>query len=173
LSHALRLIDWLTRITGYVAAAGILLMIGVILYEVASRYFLNAPTVWAYDISYMLNGTVIMLAGALAMKADQHVVIDIVSQLFRDRTKRLIEVTVFTLLLLPALGFISLVSWSQFWTAYVHGTVETVSPWRPVLWPFRLMIALGLSVLWLQILGKTLASGLRLLGTPSTPVGGH
>lgn len=173
MSHALRLIDWLTRITGYVAAFGILLMIGVILYEVTSRYFFNAPTVWAYDISYMLNGTVIMLAGALAMKVDQHVVIDIVSQVFRDRTKRIIEVTVFTLLLLPALGFIGLIAWTQFWTAYVHGTVETVSPWRPVLWPFRLMIAVGLSILWLQILSKTLASGLRLIGTPTTPAEGH
>ncbi|WP_417625938.1 TRAP transporter small permease subunit [Pararhodobacter aggregans] len=173
MSHALRLIDWLTRITGYVAAFGILLMIGVILYEVTARYFFSAPTVWAYDISYMLNGTVIMLAGALAMKVDQHVVIDIVSQVFRDRTKRVIEVTVFALLLLPALGFISLIAWSQFWTAYVHGTLETVSPWRPVLWPFRLMIAVGLSILWLQILSKTLASALRLIGTPTTPAEGH
>ncbi|WP_370209122.1 TRAP transporter small permease subunit [Pararhodobacter marinus] len=173
MSHALRLIDWLTRIAGYVAAAGILLMIGVILYEIASRYFFNAPTVWAYDISYMLNGSVIMLAGALAMKADQHVVIDILSQLFRNRTRRMIDAAVYIALLLPALGFISLVAWSQFWTAVLQGTVETVSPWRPVLWPFRLMIALGLSILWLQILAKTLASALRPLGAPSEPAGGR
>ena len=168
MSYALRLVDLLTRITGYFAALGILLMIGVILYEVTLRYFFNAPTVWAYDVSYMLNGTVIMLAGALAMKRNQHVVIDIVSQLFRQRTKTIIEVTVFSLLLLPALGFITVISWGQFWRAFQSGMVEHVSPWRPVLWPFRLMIAIGLSVLWLQILVRTLASALGLIGARKT-----
>ncbi|WP_323039555.1 TRAP transporter small permease subunit [Gemmobacter sp.] len=140
-------------------------MIGVILFEVTSRYVLNTPTVWAYDVSYMLNGTVIMLAGALAMKGNQHVVIDIVSQLFRQRTKTIIEVTVFSLLLLPALGFITTIAWEQSWRAFQNGIVEHVSPWRPVLWPFRLMIAIGLSVLWLQILARTLVAALGLIRT--------
>ena len=147
-------------------------MIGVIFYEVTSRYFFNVPTVWAYDVSYMLNGTVIMLAGALAMKGNQHVVIDIVSQLFRQRTKTIIEVAVFSLLLLPALGFITVISWEQFWRAFQNGTVEHVSPWRPVLWPFRLMIAIGLSVLWLQILARTLVSALGLMGARKPSGGG-
>lgn len=168
MSYAIRIVDWLTRITGYVAALCILLMTGVILFEVTSRYFFNIPTVWAYDVSYMLNGTVIMLAGALAMKGNQHVVIDIVSQVFRTRTRQIIEVTVFSLLLLPALGFITVVAWDQFWRAFLNGTVEYVSPWRPVLWPFRLMIAIGLSVLWLQILAKTLVLALTVIGARQT-----
>ena len=172
MSYALRLVDLLTRITGYFAAFGILLMIGVILYEVTLRYFFNAPTVWAYDVSYMLNGTVIMLAGALAMKGNQHVVIDIVSQLFRDRTKTIIEVTIFSLLLLPTLGFIGVIAWGQFWRALQNGTVEHVSPWRPLMWPFRLMIAVGLSVLWLQILAKTAVSVQRLFAGRKTVGGG-
>lgn len=170
MSYPIRVVDWLSRVTGYIAAAGIFLLISVILYEVLARFFFNAPTVWAYDVSYMLNGSVILLAGALAMKTDQHVVIDILSQLFSLRTKMIIETTVFILLLLPALGFLCIVSWKQFWVAYQSGLVEQVSPWRPLLWPFRLMIAFGLSCLWLQILSKTLSSAARLVGA-SGPLG--
>ena len=167
LSYLLRSIDWLSRTTGYIAAVGIFLMIGVILYEVGVRFFFNAPTVWAYDVSYMLNGSVILLAGALAMKTDQHVVIDILSQLFTTRTKRIIETVVFVLLLLPAFGFICQVAWKQFWIAYQTNMIEQVSPWRPLLWPFRLMIAVGLSCLWLQVLSRTLSSLTRLAGGPA------
>ena len=149
-------IDALSRLFGYLAALITIVLIGVTLFEVFSRYALHAPTVWAFDVAYMMNGALVLLGSAMALKVNQHVTIDILSTTFTYRQKQVIEVLTFGLLMLPALGFITYTSWIEFWKAYVNGTLEHVSPWRPVLWPFRLVIAVGLTALWLQVLARVL-----------------
>ena len=42
-------------------------------YEVFARYMFGAPTDWAFDASYMLYGTLFMLAGAYALSRNGHV----------------------------------------------------------------------------------------------------
>ena len=44
-----------------------------ITYEVFSRYVFSAPTTWAYDVSYMLYGTLFMMAGPYALARNGHV----------------------------------------------------------------------------------------------------
>lgn len=42
-------------------------------YEVVARYLFRAPTPWAFDLSYMLYGTIFMMAGAYTLSRDGHV----------------------------------------------------------------------------------------------------
>jgi TRAP-type mannitol/chloroaromatic compound transport system permease small subunit len=151
-----RLIEGLSEVTGALAALAALGLICVTMFEVIARYVFRAPTVWAYDVAYMLNGAAFVLACALALKQNQHVSVDILSQAFSDRLKRIIEISVFTFLVLPALGFLCWAAWGDFWKAWVTGEIEQVSPWRPQIWPFRLILAVGLTALWLQVLGRIL-----------------
>lgn len=158
-------IDRVSEICGYLGAAAILALIAVTMVEVFSRYVLHAPTIWAFDAAYMLNGSAFILACAAALKVNQHVSIDIFSQFFSLRTKRIIEAVTFALLVLPALGFVTSAAWAEFWRAFMEGTIEQVSPWRPKIWPFRLVLAIGLSALWLQVLARVLK--------PSPPFSSH
>jgi TRAP-type mannitol/chloroaromatic compound transport system permease small subunit len=152
-----RPIEWVSEICGGAAALCALGLIVVTMIEVTSRYVLRMPTLWAFDVAYMLNGGGFMLGCALALKYNQHVSVDILSQRFSPRLRRAIEIVVFTALLLPAVGFLCYAAWGQFLKAWVTGEIEQVSPWQPVVWPFRLMMAVGLSALWLQILARILA----------------
>src|SRR3546814_13954610 len=77
--------------------------------------------------------------------------------LFRSpRLRRGIEVVVFTVMVLPTLGLVCYAAWGDFLEAWVTGEVEQVSAWQPVIWPFQLAMAVGLSALWLQVLGRIL-----------------
>jgi TRAP-type mannitol/chloroaromatic compound transport system permease small subunit len=152
-----RLVERLSWVCGAAASLAVLALIAVMMVEVFARYVLGMPTVWAFDVAYMLNGAAFVLACALALKLNQHVTVDIVSQRFSPRTKRTIEVVVFTLLVAPALGFICHAAWGQFWKSWVTGEVEQVSAWRPLVWPFQFVLATGLSALWLQVIARILA----------------
>lgn len=154
----IRLIERLSQICGVAAGLAVLALIVVMMTEVFSRYVLGMPTIWAFDVAYMLNGSAFVLACALALKTNQHVSVDILSQNFSPRLRRRIEVVVFTLLVAPALGFLCYAAWGEFWKAWVTGEIEQVSSWRPRIWPFQLMLAVGLSALWLQVLARILGS---------------
>lgn len=148
------LIHGMSWALGGAAALALLGLIGVTLVEVVSRYVFRAPTVWAFDIAYMLNGTSFLLACALALRVNQHVAVDILSQSFPPRVRRAIEIVLFAFLVFPALAFLSWASWGEFWRSWATGEVEVVSPWRPRMWPFRLVVALGLTALTLQVLAR-------------------
>ena len=147
------------RISDVCGAAAGLAALGLVLVtmaEVAARYVLRSPTVWAFDMAYMLNGAAFVLACALALKRNQHVTVDILSQRFSGRTQRIIEIVVFALLVLPATAFLCYAAWAETWKAWATGEVEQVSPWQPKIWPFRLVLAVGMTALWLQVLGRVL-----------------
>jgi len=154
----IRLIERVSWVCGALAGLAVVGLIGVMMTEVFARYVLGMPTVWAFDVAYMLNGAGFILACALALKTNQHVSVDILSQSFSPRLRRGIEVAVFALLVLPALGFLCHSAWGEFWKAWTTGEVEQVSSWRPRIWPFQLVLAVGLSALWLQVLARILGS---------------
>ncbi len=146
----------ISEVCGVAAALAALGLIVVTMIEVLSRYLLHAPTVWAYDVAYMLNGAAFILACALGLHRNQHVAVDILSQYFSPRVKRIIEIVTFTFLVLPALGLICYAGWGQAWSSWVTGEIEQVSPWQPKIWPFQTVLAIGLTALWLQVLGRIL-----------------
>ena len=164
MQRLVRPIEWISEACGAAAALCALSLIAVTMIEVGSRYLLRSPTLWAFDVAYMLNGAAFVLACAVALKYDRHVAIDVLSQSFSPRLRRTIEAVVFTLLVLPAIGFVCVSAWEQFWKALVTGELEQVSPWQPKIWPFRLALAVGLSALWLQVLARI------LVGPPSDEV---
>ena len=51
----------------------ILVMTFGVCYEVFVRYGLNAPTAWAFDVSYICYGTLFMMAGAYTLSRNGHV----------------------------------------------------------------------------------------------------
>ena len=42
-------------------------------YEVIARYFFHAPTIWVYDVTYMLYAAIFMLGAAYALHKGAHI----------------------------------------------------------------------------------------------------
>ncbi len=152
----IRLIDALSRTLAVAVMGIIVVLVSVMIFEVIMRRFLNAPTLWAFDVSYMLNGCIFIGASSYALLNNGHVRVTFISQNFSEKTRRLIDAAFFLFLFLPAIGFLANAAVSQAVSTFLDGTTERVSPWAPVIWPFYAGLAAGVCGLWLQALSETL-----------------
>ena len=143
----------------------ILGLVAAMLYEVAARYAFNAPTIWAYDVSYMLNGALFVLAAALTLAKNNHVRIDFLSSRLSVGTQHLVNAVFYLVLFLPALGFVTRSAAIAAWSALATGELEAISPWAPMIWPFNTAVAIGLAALWLQALAEAVRHVLGFLGS--------
>jgi TRAP-type mannitol/chloroaromatic compound transport system permease small subunit len=67
-SRAARLLDPIAVWSGNLVAWLIVPMVLALSYEVVARYLFNAPTLWAYDMTFMLYGTFFMLGSAFTLQ---------------------------------------------------------------------------------------------------------
>ena len=68
-----RAIDALVRVCGKAIAWLVVPMVLSLVWEVTARYLFNAPTTWAYDMTFMLYGTFFMLGAAFTLQRKGHV----------------------------------------------------------------------------------------------------
>ena len=103
-------IDFADRLSAWFGKAfawAIMVMALGIGYEVVVRRLLDAPTSWAFDLSYIMYGTLFMMAGAYTLSRDGHVRGDFVYRLWRPRTQGYVELVLYILFFFP--GVIALI----------------------------------------------------------------
>lgn len=76
-------------------------------YEVVVRYGFDAPTGWAFDMSYIMYGTLFMMGGAYTLCRDGHVRGDVVFRLWPARGQAWIELVLYFVFFFP--GMLALV----------------------------------------------------------------
>lgn len=160
MTFLLKLVDALSRALFRLAEVVTLVLVAAMIYEVVARYAFGAPTLWAFDISYMCTGVLFVLGAAYALREDAHVRIDFLAEKMPRRLRASIEAAIFLFCLSPIFAALSYVAVGRALRAYQSGEVEMVSPWAPLMWPFYGFIALGLVALTLQILAHGLRAAL-------------
>lgn len=159
-----RLLPALDRVSAALAVVAqvmIVVLISVMIYEVVARHVFGAPTIWSVDIVYMVNGSVFLMAAAFTLLHERHVRIDFLSAKLPARVQHAINALFYLGLFLPLLLLTSQASIEKAWRAYERGTLENMSVWQPLIWPFLTGIALGITGLALQV---TLQSVRHLIG---------
>ncbi|MGY6272481.1 TRAP transporter small permease subunit [Achromobacter denitrificans] len=152
-----RFANGVSRFASLLASASAAVLTLAMVYEVFARYVFDAPTVWAFDIAYMSNGAVFLLGMAYVLREDGHIRIDVLRNRLPARFNDVVQGIAYLLVLAPLFGVLSSIAVSHAWRAWVRHEVETVSPWAPLMWPFYLLIAIGLIAMTLQLA----AEGLR------------
>ena len=69
----IRVIDTFTDLTGSLIAWLSVPLVVAVAYEVFARYLFNAPTIWSFDLTYMLYGALFMLGAAYALHKGAHI----------------------------------------------------------------------------------------------------
>jgi TRAP-type C4-dicarboxylate transport system permease small subunit len=77
---------------GMVSGLGILAMGLILTYEVVCRYFFNAPTIWAQEISTYLYMWTMLAAASYTLQEGKHVHVDLVIDRLPTRAKSVMEV---------------------------------------------------------------------------------
>ena len=156
--RVVRAIDAFTDATGTCIAWLNMPLVLLVCYEVVSRYALDSPTIWSFDLTYMLYGTIFMLGAAYTLRRGAHIRTDFFFDKWSVRTRGMIDSTAYLFFFFPSLLLLLFVSWSEAWYSFTIGEVSEQTPWRPLLWPFKLMVPLTCLLLLVQGVAETIKS---------------
>jgi TRAP-type mannitol/chloroaromatic compound transport system permease small subunit len=146
----LLLVDRFSTFVGHAFSWLIVALTLVITWEVFSRYALDAPHAWAFDVMAMLYGTLFMMAGAYTLSVNGHVRGDVLYGFFTPRVQASLDLTLYIVFFIP--GVVALV-WAGYyyaadsWRINEHSNVTADGP--PV-YPFKMVIPLAGSILLAQ-----------------------
>lgn len=148
----LKIIDQISEQSGKAVSYFIIFLVGVILFEIFSRYLFNSPTIWAHEVSQMIYGAYVILLGAYVLKRGGHVNVEILYERFQPRTRAIIDL--FTWLLF--FYFCGLLLWKggeMAWDSFLVRETEPTA-FAPPVYPIKMTIPLGALLILLQGLAK-------------------
>jgi len=149
-----RVIDRISEVSGFVAAWLIAPLIAAMCYEVIARYVFHAPTIWAYELTYLLTGAGWLLGMAYTLRFGAHIRIDVVYLNFSPRNQARVDVIGYVFLLLPFLIWLVTALDDRALATFRSGEKTGQSAWNPPLWPFRAVFFVSFLLLTLQIIAE-------------------
>jgi TRAP-type mannitol/chloroaromatic compound transport system permease small subunit len=154
----IRIIDTFTDVTGSVIAWLSVPLVAAVAYEVFARYLFNAPTIWSFDVTYMLYGALFMLGAAYALHKGAHIRTDFFWEAFSPRKKGWIDSISYVVFFFPSLIALGLISLHEANYAFSINEMSDQTPWRPVLWPFKYIVPVACLLLLIQGVSEFLKS---------------
>jgi len=151
-----RRIDQIAIWSGRLAAWLVIPMVLSLCYEVVARYVFNAPTQWAYDMTFMLYGSFFMLGSAFTLQRKGHVRTDSFYSNWSPRRQAGVDLACYVLMYLPFAAVFAVVGWEYFVKAWVTNETFVSSAWQPITWPFKLTMPLTGVLLLIQGLSEVL-----------------
>jgi len=141
-----RISDWTGKIMGWL----VLPLVAGLLCEVFSRYFLGTPTVWAYDVTYMLYGAIFMLGASYTLYKGAHIRTDMLYGRWSVRWQGIVDAVMYLFFFFPGLVLFFIAGWDYASRSWFMGERSDASPWRPPIYPFKTVIPLAALLLLLQ-----------------------
>jgi len=158
-----RLIGVLSLWSGRIGALIVLPLVFAMVFEVISRYAFAAPTIWAFELSYMMMGTIFLLGLSYALLIGQHVNVDFIHQRLPRRAIAVIDAIGYAILTCMLFWMLSVLAQNAVDT-YHTGEGSGLSAWNPKIWPYRTIYVVGFALFALQSLAKTIENILVATG---------
>ena len=146
--------DWSGRIVCWL----IIPLVGSLTYEVVARYVFGAPTVWAFDVSYMLYGSLFMLGANYALYRGAHIRTDMLYQNWSPRRQGAVDAVCYLFFFFPGMIFLFWMGGQEAWHSWQILETSDQSPWHPPLYPFKTVIPLTALLLLIQGVSEFLKS---------------
>jgi TRAP-type mannitol/chloroaromatic compound transport system permease small subunit len=146
IAFADRLSAWFGKVFAW-CILGMTLGVG---YEVVVRYAFRAPTPWAFDLSYMLYGTLFMMAGAYTLSRDGHVRGDFLYRLWQPRTQARVEFVLYFLFFFPGVLALIFAGWKYAARSWRYLEVSNMSPANIPVYQLKTVIVAAGILLFLQ-----------------------
>ena len=148
MQNLLLTIDKISTFVGQAFSWLIVTLTLLISWEVFSRYALDNPHPWAFDVMIMMYGTLFMMAGAYTLAKAGHVRGDVLYGFFEPRTQATIDLILFVLFFMP--GVFALTYAGYYFAAESWAIRETsnITAEGPPIYPFKTILPLaGLGLL--------------------------
>jgi len=143
-------VDQVSTWVGQAFSFCIVLLTLQVTWEVFSRYALDTPHAWAFDVMIYFYGTLFMMAGAYTLSKNSHVRGDVLYGFFTPRTQATIDLTLYIVFFIPgviALTYAGYFYAAESWRINEHSTITYEGP---PLYPFKTVIPLAGVILLAQ-----------------------
>ena len=143
MQNLLLLIDKVSTWVGQFFSWLIVALTLMISWEVFSRYVLDSPHAWAFDVMSMMYGTLFMMAGAYTLSKNGHVRGDVLYGFFPPRLQAWLDLTLYILFFIPgvvALAYAGYGFAADSWAINEHSNVTANGP--PI-YPFKTILPLA------------------------------
>ena len=121
-----------------------------LVHEIVATKVFAKPTVWAFDVSYMLYGTLFMIGAAYTLAIDGHVRGDIFYRLLKPRTQATLDLVLYILIFFPAMIALLIAGSSYAYYSFSIGERSLQSPFGPIIWPLKVVIPATAFLMLLQ-----------------------
>jgi len=115
----------------------------MISWEVFSRYVLDSPHAWAFDVMSMMYGSLFMMAGAYTLSKNGHVRGDVLYGFFPPRLQAWLDLTLYILFFIPgvvALAYAGYGFAADSWAINEHSNITADGP--PI-YPFKTILPIA------------------------------
>ena len=133
-------------------------MVLSLVYEVVARYIFDAPTTWAYDMTYILYGSFFMLGSAYTLLKKGHIRTDTYYSAWPVKRQGLVDAVCYVVFYFPAMLAFVYVCWEFFARSYAQGERVVSSPWMPVIYPLKGALFVAVVLLIVQGISEFLKS---------------
>ena len=146
----LLIIDKISTFVGKTFSWFIVSLTLLITYEIFSRYALDEPHPWAFDVTLMMYGALFMMAGAYTLSRNGHVRGDVLYGFFPPRAQAALDLTLYFVFFLPgvvALCWAGYIYAGDSWRILEHSSITAEGP--PI-YPFKTVIPVAGGFLLIQ-----------------------
>ncbi|ATX77619.1 MAG: TRAP transporter small permease [Reinekea forsetii] len=155
-----RLDVWIDKLGNFVSYA-FMVSVAISFYEIISRYFFDAPTIWVHETTIMICALCMAYGGAYCLARDSHIRIRVIYDVVGPKGKRILDIingvlSVFYCLLIAYAAFI-LAEKALFNPLGEFRLETTGSAWDPI---YPALVKTGL---FLVLITMTLQSLLHLV----------
>jgi len=115
----------------------------LISWEVFSRYALDHPHAWAFDVMIMLYGTLLMMAGAYTLSKNGHVRGDVLYGFFPPRLQAGLDLSLYLLFFIPGVVAFVWAGYNYAAESWVINEHSNITADGPPIYPFKTIIPIA------------------------------
>ena len=160
--HFIKYVDAFNYRIGRFAMYGIFLMMGILLWSSISKTFFN-PSLWTLEMAQFCMVAYYMLGGPYSIQMGSNVRMDLLYGEWDNHRKAQVDAMTIIFLIIYLI-FMIWGGWESFMYSLSYGGERSSSIWRPYIWPIKLIMLLGLSLMLLQSISEFFKDILRIKG---------
>ena len=143
-------VDKVSTKVGHAFSWLILLLTLMITWEVFSRYVLDHPHPWAFDVMIMMYGAMFMMAGAYTLSKNGHVRGDVLYGFFPPRLQAGLDLALYILFFIPGVVALAWAGYTYAAESWAIKEISNITADGPPVYPFKTIIPLAGAMLLVQ-----------------------
>jgi TRAP-type mannitol/chloroaromatic compound transport system permease small subunit len=122
----------------------------MISWEVFSRYVLDHPHPWAFDVMIMMYGSMFMMAGAYTLSKNGHVRGDVLYGFFPPRLQAGLDLVLYIVFFIPGVVALAWAGYSYAAESWAIKEISNITSDGPPVYPFKTILPLAGALLLMQ-----------------------